>query len=88
MDMVKLNNGQEIPVQGFGVFMVENNGPCEEAVTKALAAGCRLLDTATAYFNETDVGKAIKSSGISREEILSLPNCGCRIMVMRLRKRN
>lgn len=56
-------------MQGFGVFMVENNGPCEEAVTKALAAGCRLLDTATAYFNETDVGKAIKSSGISREEI-------------------
>ena len=69
MDMVKLNNGQEIPVQGFGVFMVENNGPCEEAVTKALAAGCRLLDTAAVYFNETDVGKAIKSSGISREEI-------------------
>ncbi len=69
MDMVKLNNGQEIPVQGFGVFMVENNGPCEEAVTKALAAGCRLLDTAAAYFNETDVGKTIKSSGISREEI-------------------
>lgn len=69
MDTMKLNNGQEIPVQGFGVFMVENNGPCEEAVTKALVAGCRLLDTAAAYFNETDVGKAIKSSGISREEI-------------------
>lgn len=69
MDTMKLNNGQGIPVQGFGVFMVENNGPCEEAVTKALAAGCRLFDTAAAYFNETDVGKAIKSSGISREEI-------------------
>ncbi len=69
MDTMKLNNGQEIPAQGFGVFMVENNGPCEDAVTKALAAGYRLLDTAAAYFNETDVGKAIKSSGISREEI-------------------
>lgn len=66
---MKLNNGQEIPAQGFGVFMVENNGPCEDAVTKALAAGYRLLDTAAAYFNETDVGKAIKSSGIPREEI-------------------
>ena len=69
MDTMKLNNGQEIPAQGFGVFMVENNGPCEDAVTKALAAGYRLLDTAAAYFNETDVGKAIKSSGIPREEI-------------------
>ena len=47
---------------GFGVFMVENNGPCEEAVTKALAAGCRLLDTAAAYFNETDVGKQSKAA--------------------------
>ena len=50
MDTMKLNNGQEIPAQGFGVFMVENNGPCEEAVTKALAAGYRLLDTAAALF--------------------------------------
>ena len=50
MDTMKLNNGQEIPVQGFGVFMVENNGPCGEAVTKALAAGCRLDDTAAACF--------------------------------------
>lgn len=69
MDMMKLNNGQQIPAQGFGVFMVENNGPCEEAVSKALRAGYRLIDTAAAYFNETDVGKAIQNSGISREEI-------------------
>ena len=69
MDAMKLNNGQQIPAQGFGVFLVENNGPCEEAVKKALQAGYRLIDTAAAYFNETDVGKAIRNSGIAREEI-------------------
>lgn len=69
MDKVKLNNGQSIPSQGFGVFQIENNGPCEAAVLKALQVGYRMIDTAAAYFNETDVGKAIKSSGIPREEI-------------------
>lgn len=69
MDAMKLNNGQTIPAQGFGVFLVENNGPCEEVVSKALRAGYRLIDTAAAYFNETDVGKAIQKSGIPREEI-------------------
>ena len=69
MDMMKLNNGQKIPSQGFGVFLVENNGPCEDAVSKALRAGYRLIDTAAAYFNESDVGKAIRKSGIPREEI-------------------
>ena len=69
MDAMRLNNGQQIPSQGFGVFLVDNNGPCEEAVSKALQTGYRLLDTAAAYFNETDVGKAIRKSGIPREEI-------------------
>lgn len=69
MDKMKLNDGNQIPSQGFGVFLVENNGPCEEAVTKALQAGYRMIDTAAAYFNETDVGKAIKKSGIPRGEI-------------------
>ena len=69
MDTMKLNNCQQIPAQGFGVFLVENNGPCEDAVLKALQAGYRLIDTAAAYFNETDVGKAIRNSGIPREEI-------------------
>lgn len=48
---------------------MENNGLCEEAVKKALQAGYRLIDTAAAYFNEADVGKAIRNSGIPREEI-------------------
>lgn len=69
MDKMKLNNGQHIPSQGFGVFLIENNGPCEAAVSKALQAGYRMIDTAAAYFNETDVGKAIKNSDIPREEI-------------------
>ena len=69
MDTMKLNNGQQIPAQGFGVFLVENGGPCEDAVSKALQAGYRLIDTAAAYFNETDVGKAIRNSGIPREDI-------------------
>ena len=65
----KLNDGNEIPVLGFGVFMVPDNGPAYEAVYKALEAGYRLVDTAAAYMNESDVGKAIKDSGIPREEI-------------------
>ena len=69
MDNMKLNDGKSIPAQGFGVFLVENNGPCEKAVSNALKAGYRLVDTAAAYFNETDVGKAIKNSGIPREEV-------------------
>lgn len=69
MNTLNLNNGEQIPSIGFGVFMVPNEGPTEEAVIKALKAGYRLIDTAAAYFNETDVGKAIKKSGIAREEV-------------------
>ena len=69
MQKFKLNDGNEIPSIGFGVFMVQPNGPTEEAVKNALAAGYRHIDTAAAYFNEEDVGKAIKGSGIPRDEI-------------------
>ena len=69
MSKFKLNDGNEIPAIGFGVFMIEPNGPTEEAVTNALKAGYRHIDTAAAYFNEADVGRAIKNSGIQREEI-------------------
>lgn len=65
----KLNDGNEIPALGFGVFMVPNNGPTYDAVLQALKAGYRHIDTAAAYMNETDVGKAVKDSGIPREEI-------------------
>ena len=69
MRTFKLNDGNEIPSVGFGVFMVDPNGPTEEAVSNALKAGYRLIDTAAAYFNEEDVGRAIRGSGIPREEI-------------------
>lgn len=69
MEMITLNDGNKIPVVGFGVFLVPNDGPAYEAVSQALKAGYRHIDTAAAYFNESDVGKAVKDSGIPREEI-------------------
>lgn len=68
MQTVTLNNGVEMPVLGFGVFQIPAE-QTEQAVTDALAAGYRLLDTAAAYGNEEAVGHAIKSSGIPREEL-------------------
>ena len=69
MEMITLNDGNKIPAVGFGVFLVPNDGPEYEAVSQALKAGYRHIDTAAAYFNESDVGKAVKDSGIPREEI-------------------
>ena len=65
---VTLNNGVEMPILGFGVFQIPAE-QTEEAVTGALAAGYRHLDTAASYGNEEAVGRAIKSSGIPREEL-------------------
>ena len=69
MEMVTLNDGNKIPAVGFGVFLIPNDGATYEAVTQALKAGYRHIDTAAAYFNEAEVGKAVKDSGIPREEI-------------------
>ena len=69
MEYVRLNDGNKIPAIGFGVFMIPNDGPTYEAVLQALKAGHRHIDTAAAYFNEEDVGKAVRDSGIPREEI-------------------
>ena len=66
---VKLNDGNFIPAVGLGVFMIPNDGPTYEAVRYALEAGYRHIDTAAAYMNESDVGRAVKDSGIPREEI-------------------
>jgi 2,5-diketo-D-gluconate reductase A len=65
---VKLNNGVEMPVLGFGVFQIPL-GQTEQAVIEALAAGYRSLDTAASYGNEEAVGKAIKASGVPRQEL-------------------
>jgi len=68
MQTVTLNNGVEMPILGFGVFQV---GPdeTEKAVSEALAAGYRLIDTAAMYNNEAAVGAAIAKSGIARDEL-------------------
>jgi diketogulonate reductase-like aldo/keto reductase len=64
-----LSNGAEIPVMGLGVWQADDGPECERAVAWALEEGYRLIDTAQAYGNESSVGRAIRSSGIPREEI-------------------
>lgn len=68
METVKLNNGIEMPVLGFGVYQVEPS-ETEKVVTEALQIGYRSIDTAAAYENEEAVGRAIKNSGIARNEL-------------------
>lgn len=65
----KLNNGVEMPILGFGVFQVPDPNECERSVNEAIQSGYRLIDTAASYLNEEAVGKAIKRSGVSREEL-------------------
>ncbi len=69
METVRLNNGVEMPVLGFGVFQVPDPAVCERVVGQALEAGYRLIDTAAGYGNEEAVGKAIRAGGVPREEI-------------------
>ena len=65
---VKLNNGVEMPMAGIGTFMLSPD-EAENSVISALQAGYRLIDTANAYVNEKAVGRAMKKSGVAREEI-------------------
>ncbi|MCM3203439.1 aldo/keto reductase [Paenibacillus illinoisensis] len=69
MQTVTLNNGVKMPIIGFGVYQVPDAEECENAVYEALMAGYRLIDTASGYLNEEAVGRAIKRSGIPREEL-------------------
>lgn len=66
---IKLNNGVEMPILGFGVFQMQDMAECEQAVVDAIETGYRLIDTAASYMNEEAVGKGIKRSGIAREEL-------------------
>ncbi|GJM79310.1 2,5-diketo-D-gluconic acid reductase [Paenibacillus sp. HMSSN-139] len=66
---VTLNNGVKMPIIGFGVYQILDAEQCENAVYEALMAGYRLIDTAAGYLNEEAVGRAIKRSGIPREEL-------------------
>ena len=69
MYKVKLNNGIEMPILGFGVFQIKDALECERAVIDAVETGYRLIDTAASYLNEEAVGKAIKNCAIQREEL-------------------
>ena len=69
MQTIKLHNGVEMPMEGFGVFQVSDLNVCEQAVSDAIATGYRLIDTASSYKNETAVGAAIRKSGVSREDL-------------------
>lgn len=68
MKTVKLHNGVEMPILGYGVYQVTPE-ECERCVSDALSVGYRSIDTAQAYFNEEQVGHAIRKSGIARGEI-------------------
>ena len=69
MEYRTLANGVKMPQLGFGVFQVPDPTQCQQAVEEAIASGYRLIDTATAYMNEEAVGRAIKASGVPREEL-------------------
>lgn len=69
VETVKLNNGVEMPLEGFGVFQVPDPAQCEQTVLDAIASGYRLIDTAAAYMNEQAVGAAIAKCGVPREEL-------------------
>ena len=66
---VKLNNGVEMPILGFGVFQMSDLAECERSVCDAIQTGYRLIDTAASYENEEAVGNGIKRSGVPREDI-------------------
>jgi diketogulonate reductase-like aldo/keto reductase len=66
---VKLNNGDEMPVLGLGTWKMSDGGEAEHAVRAAIDAGYRLIDTAKLYGNERSVGKAVRESGVKREEL-------------------
>ena len=68
METMKLYNGVEVPANGFGVYQVSKED-CKESVLTALKTGYRHIDTAQSYFNESEVGKALKESDVPRKEI-------------------
>ncbi len=69
MDTVILNNGVSMPKEGFGVFQMRDENICKQAVIDAIASGYTLIDTAASYGNEKAVGKALKESGVKREDL-------------------
>jgi len=75
MQKVVLNNGVEMPLLGFVVFQVTDLEVCEKSLLDGLQSGYRLIDTAASYINEEAVGKAIKRSGVARDELFITTRC-------------
>lgn len=69
MQTVKLNNGVDIPILGFGVFQITDQAECERSVIDAIEVGYNHIDTAASYMNEEAVGRGIKQGGVAREEL-------------------
>lgn len=69
MQKIKLNNGVEIPILGFGVFQITDSTECERSVIDAIQTGYSHIDTAASYQNEEAVGRGIKQSGVAREKL-------------------
>ena len=69
MQTVRVNNGVEIPILGFGVFQITDATECERCVVDAIQTGYRHIDTAASYQNEEAAGRGIRRSGVAREEL-------------------
>ena len=69
IETVTLNDGVKIPAYGFGTYLIPSDGSTYRAVREALSLGIRHIDTAAAYFNEREVGRAVRESGIPRDEL-------------------
>lgn len=69
MEYIQLNNGVQMPMQGYGVFQLTDKEQCFQCVTDALQEGYRMIDTAASYHNEEAVGDAIRKSGVPRQEL-------------------
>ena len=69
MRTIKLNNGVEMPLVGFGTYQIIDNEECTRSVAEAIGAGYRLIDTAQNYGNEKAVGEGVRLSGLPREEL-------------------
>ena len=69
MQTVKMNNGIEIPILGFGVFQITDPAECERSVVEAIHTGYRHIDTAASYMNEEAVGRGIQQSDVARDKL-------------------
>lgn len=82
MNVIKLNNQEEMPLLGFGVFQITDEKICEESVLNALKIGYRMIDTAACYENEKAVGNAIKKVGFHVKKYSLAQRFGFKMLVI------